>query len=257
MQTRMKSSQEVRRKAFLLASAPKAGASVQSRSPTSLSVSCWSCEAGTVLTQFADMRNEQSLRAYFDACLAFLKQNPNARFYHPALPATGSPVLPQGVDEGTAVDHVVIVRKLSELHELFKKRTEVMHLLESAHVELARSVMDAVAARLMSGHDQSLAAKVAKHFPQKKKPENLEDIDALVEQLGGHLKVDSPEAKRWKELFPAAASAEKTIWETLSEVPAELLDPYQPVVKLKFFRGQVAPSIDYHLTKLNLLTVSR
>jgi uncharacterized membrane protein YvlD (DUF360 family) len=47
----------------------------------------------------------------------------------------------------------------------------------------------------------------------------------------------------------------ETVWEALAEVPRELLDQYQPVTRLSaLFRGQTVPTIDYLLTKLNLLT---
>lgn len=47
----------------------------------------------------------------------------------------------------------------------------------------------------------------------------------------------------------------ETVWESLATVPRELLDPYQPATRLSaLFRGQTVPTIDYLLTKLNLLT---
>ncbi|SNX84519.1 uncharacterized protein MEPE_03228 [Melanopsichium pennsylvanicum] len=47
----------------------------------------------------------------------------------------------------------------------------------------------------------------------------------------------------------------ETIWEALHHLPRELLDPYQPATRLSaLFRGQTVPTIDYLLTKLNLLT---
>ncbi|PWN45347.1 hypothetical protein IE81DRAFT_320078 [Ceraceosorus guamensis] len=47
----------------------------------------------------------------------------------------------------------------------------------------------------------------------------------------------------------------ETVWEALADVPRELLDPYQPLTRLSaLFRGQTVPTIDYLLTKLNLLT---
>lgn len=46
-----------------------------------------------------------------------------------------------------------------------------------------------------------------------------------------------------------------TIWEALHQLPRELLDPFQPATRLSaLFRGQTVPTIDYLLTKLNLLT---
>ncbi|MCO5590615.1 hypothetical protein L7F22_044586 [Adiantum nelumboides] len=47
----------------------------------------------------------------------------------------------------------------------------------------------------------------------------------------------------------------ETVWEALAEVPRDLLDSFQPVTRLSsLFRGQTVPTIDYLLTKLNLLT---
>lgn len=48
---------------------------------------------------------------------------------------------------------------------------------------------------------------------------------------------------------------QETVWEALHAIPRDLLDPYQPVTRLSaLFRGQTVPTIDYLLTKLNLLT---
>lgn len=47
----------------------------------------------------------------------------------------------------------------------------------------------------------------------------------------------------------------ETVWEALNNLPRELLDPFQPATRLSaLFRGQTVPTIDYLLTKLNLLT---
>ncbi|KAJ1026694.1 hypothetical protein NDA16_002292 [Ustilago loliicola] len=47
----------------------------------------------------------------------------------------------------------------------------------------------------------------------------------------------------------------ETVWEALNQLPRELLDPFQPATRLSaLFRGQTVPTIDYLLTKLNLLT---
>lgn len=216
------------------------------------------------------MRSEQALRTYFDSCLTFLKQNPSARFYEAAMPRdstspTGSPTM-QADTPRTAVlpahsmvDHVVIVRKLTELHELVEKRKSVLHELESAHVRLAREVMSAVAARVRETmQQQNITELVRKKLPFKKDEKDTENLDILVEKLGQFLQIDSREAKLWQETHQQKQEGppSQTIWEALADLPAESLDTFQPVTKLKFFRGQVAPSIDYYLTKLNLLSVS-
>ena len=157
------------------------------------------------------------------------------------------------------IDHVVIVRKLTELHELVEKRKSVLHELESAHVRLAREVMSAVAARVRETTQcQKFTELIREKLPFKKDEKDTENLDMLVEKLGPFLQVDSREAKLWQDMHheKQANPPAQTIWEALADLPAESLDIYQPVTKLKFFRGQVAPSIDYYLTKLNLLSVS-
>lgn len=163
-----------------------------------------------------------------------------------------------------AIDHIVIVRKLTELHGLIKKRREVLHELETAHVQLARSVMAAVAARVRKeAHAETLKEKVKDAIPRKRSTQEAdsrkqENIDALVEALGCYLPVGSKESRLWQEQKKEKNldRMPQTIWEALADLPQEVLDEYQPVTKLKFFRGQIAPTIDLYLTKLNLLTVS-
>jgi hypothetical protein len=46
-----------------------------------------------------------------------------------------------------------------------------------------------------------------------------------------------------------------TIWEALHGLPRHLLDPYQPLIRLKtLFQGSTIPAIDYYNTKVALLT---
>lgn len=257
------------------------------------------------------MRNEDALRNYLDTCLAFLKRNPSVRFFKPPLPSrpesystpqlgtdnnnssntpahgeASSPTSPRlSNGEGTPrmtmhegeseIKHVVIVRKLTELHGLVKKRREVLHELESAHVLLAREVMQAVAYRIREKNNAlTLKERIKVHLPSRKKTklqhsQREENLDMLVNTLAKFLPVDSKERALWKaqkdqeklgneggDSDDADELSSKTIWESLTELPQETLDSYQPVTKLKFFRGQIAPSIDLYLTKLNLLTVS-
>lgn len=254
-----------------------------------------------------DMRNEEALRSYLDTCLAFLKRNPSVRFFKPPLPSrpesystpqlgtdnnhntpangeASSPTSPRlSNDEGTPrmtlpegeseIEHVVIVRKLTELHGLVKKRREVLHELESAHVLLAREVMQAVAYRIREKNNAlTMKERIKVHLPSRKKTklqhsQREENLDMLVDTLARFLPVDSKERALWKaqkdqeklsnegDSDDADELSSKTIWEALAELPQETLDSYQPVTKLKFFRGQIAPSIDLYLTKLNLLTV--
>jgi hypothetical protein len=61
-------------------------------------------------------------------------------------------------------------------------------------------------------------------------------------------------------IYPPCNSACKTsqhdtIWEALLSLDRDILDPYQPLVRLsQFFRGQTVPAIDYYTAKLGYLT---
>ncbi|EST05403.1 protein of unknown function DUF221 [Kalmanozyma brasiliensis GHG001] len=87
---------------------------------------------------------------------------------------------------------------------------------------------------------------------------------ALEEELARRLARFSPtnrgsHAKQAQQVGDNDADHEheigETVWEALEELPGELLDPFQPATRLSaLFRGQTVPTIDYLLTKLNLLT---
>ena len=218
------------------------------------------------------MRTEPALRHYFDSCLGYIKKNPPAKFSESAYPGqssvntsptVGAPETHLTISApspiATSIDHIVIVRKFSEIHELVTKRREVMHELESAHVLLARTVMSAVATHVRRKTRHTHVRERLLHRKEKETTETLETLDLLVESLGPYLQSDSPESKMWggMTIEKRMAAPSRTIWESLADLPPTILDAYQPVTKLKVFRGQVAPSIDYYLTKLNLLTVRR
>lgn len=90
---------------------------------------------------------------------------------------------------------------------------------------------------------------------------NLEDLARRLEPFVS-VKRDGSYHMREREIINSAAlqttkgdSPSGTFWEALADVPRVLLDPYQPVTSLSsLFRGQKVPTIDYLLTKLNLLT---
>ncbi len=87
---------------------------------------------------------------------------------------------------------------------------------------------------------------------------------ALEEELARRLARFSPtnrgmHAKQAQVIHDTDGSGDRempeTVWEALNELPRELLDPFQPATRLSaLFRGQTVPTIDYLLTKLNLLT---
>ncbi|PWZ02394.1 hypothetical protein BCV70DRAFT_205050 [Testicularia cyperi] len=87
---------------------------------------------------------------------------------------------------------------------------------------------------------------------------------AKEEELARRLARFSPtnrglHAKQAQVIGTIDSSAEhemaETVWEALHQLPRDLLDPFQPATRLSaLFRGQTVPTIDYLLTKLNLLT---
>ncbi|SOV02441.1 uncharacterized protein UDID_04439 [Ustilago sp. UG-2017a] len=87
---------------------------------------------------------------------------------------------------------------------------------------------------------------------------------ALEEELARRLAPFSPTnpGVHHKQAQPIATIDSKdqqempeTVWEALNQLPRQLLDPFQPATRLSaLFRGQTVPTIDYLLTKLNLLT---
>ena len=86
-------------------------------------------------------------------------------------------------------------------------------------------------------------------------------IDELARRLAPFSPVKQGKHKREAQVVGGSLEDEKdeeiyeTVWEALHALPRELLDPYQPVTRLSaLFRGQTVPTIDYLLTKLNLLT---
>ncbi|KAE8222855.1 hypothetical protein CF319_g4016 [Tilletia indica] len=188
------------------------------------------------------------------------------------------------------IQAVVLVRKMDELSSLLTRRQAVLGQLEAAHVKLAGAVLADVRTR-MDKHARapgaqnpvapepepvSLRARInllKKGTSRKDRAQRKSDVEArdgnqlsehnlrveeLVKHLGPFVKaLDEQQARagvfRGKE--GEETKFDESVWEALAEVPRELLDPYQPVTRLSaLFRGQTVPTIDYLLTKLNLLT---
>ena len=194
------------------------------------------------------MRTEDSLRRYFDACLSYARKPPS----NPMSPSATLPTTP-GLPADSAIDHIVIVRKLKELHDISKKRETVLHDLETTHLHLARAVFAAIEEHLVQNADTQ--QNVLQRITSKRTPPD-DHIEELVQMLGPHLRPDSPAYEIYQKIHgKTTEKSSESVWETLARVPPTLLDRYQPVVKLKAFHGQTAPAVDYYLTKLNLLTV--
>ncbi|KDN44067.1 hypothetical protein K437DRAFT_274687 [Tilletiaria anomala UBC 951] len=189
------------------------------------------------------------------------------------------------------VQTVVLVRKMVELSSMLQRRQEVLQQLEAAHIKLAQNVIGAIGRQTIANRrrDAKEARKERKRKRKRKVQQHGHAEDKMADLELGDSKTrtsSSPDkragageglkadVKNWNEqealeeltcrlarFVPcnttgaARRKPSETIWEALADVPRELLDPLQPVTRLSaLFRGQTVPTIDYLLTKLNLLT---
>ncbi len=175
------------------------------------------------------------------------------------------------------VQTVVLVRKMTELSSMLQRRQEVLGQLEAAHMKLARNVLQGLqkGGPSKKAKDKRKAKKEKQHAAANGSTASVDKTDAASEdaaenvwtdeealaelkrRLGRFLPRKEKAQEKTEEELAAEMEAgdEETIWEALLKCPRELLDPYQPVTRLSaLFRGQTVPTIDYLLTKLNLLT---
>lgn len=172
------------------------------------------------------------------------------------------------------VQTVVQVRKMHELSVMLARRQEVLQQLEAAHVKLAQNVLGKADSthrkrrnKQTSTSDQTAKGGVLSKLVFWKKPKQqtteAADKSAARDELADLLARFTTSSEQSREKRIDSDDGEKvdddqlndTVWEALADVPRHLLDPYQPVTRLSaLFRGQKVPTIDYLLTKLNLLT---
>jgi hypothetical protein len=217
------------------------------------------------------MRSEKAIREYFHVHL---------RPEDPAPPATpdraaaidesGRP-LPdssnhnegKGSRGSDLIQEVVLVRKEAELNDLYIKYKEALYQLESAHVALAENVMKWVKAKLKAEKKYGEGAPVAEGFSiaklfwsKARKEENKLTEDAekeLREEDGILLAALSEFASGGLPTVDKKTGHSRSIWAALHSLDPIMLDRFQPLFKLKHFRGQAVPAIDYWLAKLNLI----
>ncbi|KAG0666664.1 hypothetical protein C6P46_004330 [Rhodotorula mucilaginosa] len=163
--------------------------------------------------------------------------------------------------EGQLVAEIVLVRRQTELNELwFVKYAAVLHDLETAHVLLARNVMDWVRERVE--REESARTGVVKQSPWEWFKTKGQRVVGRREQHDVEKDARAGDAVLFETLRPflALPSTEdplpETIWDALARLrqadPA-ILDRFQPQQRLRHFRSATVPAIDYHLTKHNLL----
>ncbi|KAF9019032.1 hypothetical protein BDZ89DRAFT_1093998 [Hymenopellis radicata] len=175
---------------------------------------------------------------------------------------------------------------MTELASLLERREEILRLLETAHIKLAKTTLNAVK-KAMAQKDAhkpfSRSNSRAKFVAQQRKPavdpeagdatqegtlSEEQRMEQLIKVLGpfhafqklrieGSSDSDVPVSSPG---YPPASKGRrrrhrKTVWDALLSLPRCSLDAYQPLINLShLFRGKTVPSIDYYTAKLNLLT---
>ncbi|KAJ7366938.1 hypothetical protein DFH08DRAFT_835992 [Mycena albidolilacea] len=192
------------------------------------------------------------------------------------------------------IERVVVARKMTELASLLERREDILRLLETAHIKLAKKTVLAVQ-HAMARQDAHKPA-VSTHAKPKRRAVDTERgegtlseeerMQQLIEVVGPFVEEYGlrPNAARTKALFskhefrkvrqegsqdsdsdggeaqayPPASPVKihgRTIYEALLSLPRSSLDAYQPLINLShLFRGKIVPSIDYYTAKFNLLT---
>ncbi|GAA5842731.1 hypothetical protein JCM11251_002335 [Rhodosporidiobolus azoricus] len=173
------------------------------------------------------------------------------------------------------ISSIVLVRRHAEVNELYAKYGEVLHSLETSHVELARNVMKWVARKF---EEQEAAAKGEGLGPtpwewwrdrfrtrKSRERQDLENApregdDLLISTLRSFLPSISNFAISEKTASSPSGSGDAdtpaSLWDALSSLHTAhptLLDRFQPLYRLRYFRQARVPSIDYFLAKHNLL----
>ncbi|KAI5481744.1 DUF221 domain contaning protein [Pseudohyphozyma bogoriensis] len=231
------------------------------------------------------MRSEEAIRDYFafhlrdaDSELTRTTSNQNA------APAPSKPFPNLKINVATAngekqaaekplIVSVIVVRKMGELNDLFLKYKDALAQLETAHVILAekvaawgrRRVRDEERKRARAG-GKEVEVEFEGHATKKwwevwkKEPIQLSEEEMEIVREGDETVLQSirpflaprvgneKEAEAWRE-----TDAKESFWKVLHSLDPVLLDRFQPLFKLKHFRGQAVPAIDYWLAKLNLL----
>lgn len=186
------------------------------------------------------------------------------------------------------IQTVVLVRKMNELSAMLSRRQEVLGQLEAAHIKLAQGVITKVGQQTRKMQRENKARKTDKVSPDAAdarstgtqvlnlfKFSRTSEVDKTLDVEKDAATELREDTLRFNELSHRFAkfveekqgttktawtgntsnSTTTSVWEALAEAPRDLLDPFQPVTRLSsLFRGQKVPTIDYLLTKLNLLT---
>ncbi|BGP68500.1 hypothetical protein NBRC10513v2_001833 [Rhodotorula toruloides] len=200
------------------------------------------------------LRSEEAIRSYFERHLRESSPSSSTDQYPPI--SRDDKKLSQHTDT-PLISEVVLLRRQTELNELyFTKYQEVLHQLETAHVELARNVMDWVREEVRKQElaKQGLAPPmtpwgwIKEHIGRRRTAGDIEQ-DARA-----------GDAALLTALRPFLDSAtdlqSRTLWAALAALRSDhpsILDRFQPLIRLRRFRSASVPTVDYFLAKHNLL----
>ncbi|KZT09143.1 uncharacterized protein LAESUDRAFT_695760 [Laetiporus sulphureus 93-53] len=185
-------------------------------------------------------------------------------------PITSVGVKPGSLDPPT-IDRVVLVRRMTELSSLFERREEVLRLLETAHIKLARNVLSAVGQAnvhipvstdssgpdISAGEDRiQLLVRTLRPFLTQAEDIGPEPLPALRRlTLSSSWRENQMDLRVSEDPPPPSNVDADTVWDALLSLPRSSLDAYQPLIHLSsLFRGRTVPSIDYYTAKLEVLT---
>lgn len=222
-----------------------------------------------------DMRDESTLIQYFTEELNKKRPTddrkdsptyPPPQAVQPHEPQPPSPILGKDADE-PLITRVVLIRRTFELHEIHRKREEVLHQLERAHIYLARRALRGARDHIekkekLEKHgavQPSAVERLSRNLSVKRKfkeggvekvKQSFDEEKAVEQGMDLLVKTLAPFLPNYED-----EPTDLTIWEALLSLPSETLDRFQPVYQLRhLFKGQSVPAIDYFLTKYNLLT---
>ncbi|KAJ8295574.1 putative membrane protein [Rhodotorula toruloides] len=199
------------------------------------------------------LRSEEAIRSYFEHHLRESSPSSSTDQYPPA--SRDDKKFSQQNDT-PLISEIVLLRRQTELNELyFTKYQEVLHQLETAHVELARNVMGWVReeVRQQERTKQGLAPPMTPwrwikgHIGRRRAEGDVErDARAGDAELLAALR---------PFLDSAADLQSRTLWDALATLRSDhpsILDRFQPLIRLRRFRSASVPTVDYFLAKHNL-----
>ncbi|GAA5970112.1 hypothetical protein JCM11641_000274 [Rhodosporidiobolus odoratus] len=176
-----------------------------------------------------------------------------------SFPMQDRKVTPSAPSARPLISSIVLVRRTVELNELYAKYGEVLHQLETAHVALVRNVVEWVQEKVEREEEEKSGVVRSGGIPffggKKRKRADLENEaregdDLLLSTLRPFLPTSTSPPPLDHSGAPLSLW---TVIHSLHSAHPTLLDRFQPLTRLRYFRSQSVPSIDYYLAKHNLL----